>query len=169
MEEHWRSLLREAYRVAGKESNDPSTQNGALIINREGRVLVSGWNRLPPGIAANPDRLMPPLKDRCVVHAEQAVICEAARKGVALAGLTLVCPWAACVPCACAIISAGIARLVMHEDAFRKTPYRSRDEVIVARNLFFEAGVEVISCSGAVNDPRLDKVKIRFDGAVWYP
>jgi len=164
VEEHWRFLLRKAYEEARK-SNDPSTRCGALIINKERRVLLADCNRIPNGISAFPDSWVRPIKYRRVEHAQRMVLNLAAKKsGVATEGLTMVCPWPACAACARGIIAAGIARLVMHEDAFRKTPSRWHEEARMARDFFAEAGVEVISCAGTIGG-----VAIPFDGSLWSP
>jgi len=46
------------------------------------------------------------------VHAEQNAICQAAKRGIAIAGATLYCRMTPCRTCAMLIINCGILRVV---------------------------------------------------------
>jgi dCMP deaminase len=102
--------LREACRYAAERSDDPSTQNGAVLVS--GTQLIYAANRFPTGVAVTGERLERPLKYSFMEHAERGVIYAAAAAGVPTAGATLYCPWFACADCARAIICAGIREVV---------------------------------------------------------
>ncbi len=171
--EHWKELLKKAYEAATK-SPDPSTQNGALVVDTRSilgsRLIIgSDCNRLPKKIPDTPqiwnDRA---LKYKYVHHAERTVLDTTRRlhSECQLDGHTLVCPWAACTDCAKEIIAAGITTLVTHKQAHDRTPPGSAwfDEIIVARKMFRDAGVQLIEYDGIVGGP-----PVRHSGQIWTP
>src|SRR3989338_788827 len=86
----WRALLEIAYKEAEK-SPDPSTQNGALLINDNGTILAMGHNRFPHGVEGTPKRWKKPLKYELIQHAERSAIFDASRKGIPTEGLIMIC------------------------------------------------------------------------------
>lgn len=103
--------LRIAARVAQTQSDDPHTQNGAVLVTEQG-IVVSAANQLPRGVVVAPGRLDRPTKYMYVEHAERNAIYTAARQGLPTKRATLYCPWFACADCARAIICAGITEVV---------------------------------------------------------
>ena len=171
----WKNLLASAYRVATK-SNDPSTQNGAIIIGHypnfsidDYNYLGSGYNRFPDGVLETPERWNDRAqKYKLVQHAERAAIETALRtNGVGhLDGATMVCGWAACSECAKAIIGVGIKRLVTHKQAHERSHTNPtwREDIAIANMMLREAGVEIIEYDGTVNGP-----PVRHSGTTWNP
>jgi len=170
----WKELLRIAYEEAAK-SPDPSTQNGAILVDEQGNVLVKDHNRFPKNVKYLPERWERPLKYKVIEHAERNVIFKQARQpstwhkkydGVVSGtqGMTMVCPWAACSDCARAIIEAGIVRLVTHKQAGDRSPDFWRKEIDVAFTMLREAGVEIIEFDGEVGGP-----EVRHSGETWNP
>lgn len=149
--------LREAYRFASFASDDPDTQNGALIITRGGERLF-GANTIPPRVLIKQSRLERPEKYLWIEHAERAAIFSAARQGLRLNNATMYCPWYACPDCARAIIGSGIKEVVGHDKPFSMTPPRWSDLIERARVMLSEAGVKTRIVSGDVG------VYVRFDG-----
>ena len=144
-------LLREACNIAALSSTDPHTQNGAILIAKNG-ARVAAANQLPP-IELRPERMIRPAKYTYIEHAERHVIYRAAREGVATQGATLYCPWFACADCARAIILAGIAEVVglAHPPAhgiWKETCERGdemmREAGVVYRRLEEQLGVLVL-------------------------
>ena len=160
---NWQLLLRQAYDLAFR-SPDPSTQNGALLINQYGKVLVSDFNRLPPNIKSIYERWQKPLKYKMCEHAERNVIYSAACLGIKTFNKIMVCPWMPCCDCARAIIVSGINKLVTHKQAYDRTPERWKEDQALALSMLQEAGVEVIMYDG-----RIELVTVRFDGEYWSP
>ncbi|MBI2666845.1 hypothetical protein HYX13_04490 [Candidatus Woesearchaeota archaeon] len=111
--------LREAYKLA-MNSHDPSTQNGAIIVNFNnrfnmdlGNVVGADWNHFPKGVIASSERLNErDLKYPRIEHAERNAIYSAARKGNKTEGKIMYVPWYACSDCGRAIISAGISEVI---------------------------------------------------------
>lgn len=156
--------LREAYSLALEHSHDDFTKNAALILAPSGTVIAWGVNRFPRGIVVNHVRLQRPAKYDYILHAEQDAIASAAASGVALAGLTMVCPWAACDACARLIIQSRIERLIVHRAAMDRTPERWARLIVVAREMFAEAGVIVHEWDGT-----LGGAASIIDGQRWSP
>ncbi len=163
MNHDWRALLKIAYEEARK-SLDPSTQNGALLINDSGEILAAGHNRFPRGVEGTPKRWEKPLKYELIQHAERAAIFEASRKGISTNGLIMVCCWATCGQCAGAIIDAGIKLLVTHKQAYDRSPEFWKKSIDPALEELKEAGVQVIWYDGEVGLKGL-----RHSGQIWNP
>ena len=111
--------LKEAYKLAMK-SHDPSTQNGAIIVNTNKwfsmspiNVVAYDWNHFPWGVIASPERLNNrEAKYPRIEHAERNVIYMAAKNGHKTEGKIMYVPWYACAECGRAIISAGISEVI---------------------------------------------------------
>lgn len=160
----WRYLLRSAYRLA-RSSPDPSTQNGAVLIDSTTIDLIAaGFNAFPIGVQYSEERWERPAKYSFIEHAERASIYRAAVLGVSTKGSTMVCPWAACSDCARAIVCAGVTRLVRHKDASDRSPDWWVDSIAVADTILAEGGVNVIDIVGSVGAP-----EVRHTGIVWHP
>lgn len=90
------------------------------------------------------------LKYPRVIHAEVDAIAFAARRGRPTDGLTMICPWAACLRCVGPILEAGIKKLVVHKQRFY-CPYGAWNEEIDAAHAWLsDAGVELIAYDGAI-------------------
>lgn len=166
-----RKLMTRAYEVATK-SNDPSTQNGAILVNDKGLVVAEGWNRFPAGHRENRVRMdNREHKYGVIVHAEEAAIWDAIKKGQCTKGLTLVCPWAACSMCARSILEAGIKRVVTHAEAMAREHVSSKgrkqwdDTIRRARAMFIEAGVEYQEIDGEL----IAAPAVLYSGRLWKP
>ena len=118
-------------------------QVGAAIA-RDGRVLVTGYNGPPSGIAhcTDPDGCTDLDRLRvegCLrsVHAEANCIAFAARHGISTEGTDLYCTHQPCLKCAELIINSGI------DTVYYSTSYRLKD----GERLLRSAGVDIIQLS----------------------
>lgn len=134
------SMLMEMAKVVSSRATC-SRQSVGVVVAREGRVLVTGYNGAPAGMKhckhvcdCDPDyegvRIASGSKAHSItcevnrpcetsVHAECNAIAYAARYGVSLAGAELFTTFSPCLSCAQLIINAGIARVVyggLHRD-----------------------------------------------------
>lgn len=150
--------LRQAFRAAADHSDDPNTQNGAVLVPQVGYVATAA-NCLPRNIAAAPGRLRSPEKYRWIEHAERAAIYAAARLGTKTERAVLYVCWFACPECARAIIEAGIREVVGHVTPRVLTPPRWEGDVRAGEQMLKEAGVSV----RWLNEPM--GCSIRFNGA----
>lgn len=122
-------------------SKDPSTQVGAVIVNDERRILVTGYNGFPRGITDNDWRYQDrEQKYKFVVHAEMNAIYNATYNGISLNNSTLyVWGLPVCSECAKGVIQVGIKRIVMPKLDF---PERWVESFRKTRELFSEALVD---------------------------
>lgn len=158
-------LLTQAYYVA-LGSRDPSTQNGALLVNSwNGQVLLSDYNKFPDGVKENIVRWERPLKYDIIVHSEIALLSKAASKGLCTTGLTLISPWHPCNECAKAIIQSKIKTVICHKQAIDRIHYSWAARFEIAALMMKEAEIEKIIYDGNLNFPR----EIRFHEELWKP
>lgn len=146
------ALMKTAYVWASQSTC--SRLNVGVVIHREGRILVQGYNGAPAGLPhCNHDcecgwdpeseraklgaghKLWCPSTQPCTraVHAEQNAIAFAARHGVKLEGAEMMVTHQPCLSCAMSIVNAGISFVGYQE------PYRLPEGI----GLLMEAGIEV--------------------------
>lgn len=153
---NWEEYIERAYSEA-RLSPDPSTQNGAVIVDMWGNVVGKGCNRPPDGIEVGEN------KEYTIEHAERAAIYQGSLSG-SLLGLTMYCCWACCPSCSRAIILCGIKTLVVHEERMLLTPERWREQVDFGLYMLDKCGVEVVKWSGKIGcEP------ILVNGELWEP
>lgn len=148
--------LRIAYEHARDNSQDPSTQNGSVIVNG-GSIIAVGWNHFPDGVKGTWER---PGKYLYVEHAERDAIYAAARLGRACGGATMYCPWFACADCARGIILAGIKNVVGLKRSLDLTPPHWIENVEAANRMLVDGGVKIRWIDDRVG------VTIRFNGSL---
>ena len=111
--------------LASQRSKDPSTQVGACIVDKDKRILSTGYNGFPQGCSDdefpwNRDESLGETKYQYVVHAELNAILNAS--GKSLAGSTVYVGLFPCHECAKAIIQAGTRRLPTLQFAWGSRP-----------------------------------------------
>jgi dCMP deaminase len=105
----WDQRFMELARFWSRNSKDPSTKVGAVIVGRDKRDVCMGYNGFPPGIADD-DRLEKrETKYPLMIHAERNAL-DNARFDTR--GATLYATLAPCCGCASSIVSKGIKRVV---------------------------------------------------------
>lgn len=145
-----KALMETAYIWAARSTC--SRLHVGSVLERDGRILVQGYNGAPAGLKhcdhrCDCDQQRPTVEGRshqfgcnsvkpCIraVHAEQNAISFAARWGVELKGASAWVTHQPCVSCAQSLINAGIQ--VVHY----VEPYRLLDGI----DLLEEAGISVI-------------------------
>lgn len=130
---HFLRLAREASLM----SKDPSTQIGVVLVKNR-RVVGTGFNGFPPGIADDKRLHDRDEKLALVVHAEMNAILDAGREA---RGATLYM-WgflsSPCRNCTKHVIAAGIDKVV---SSGAQVPNRWIDDLIRAEKTLDEAGV----------------------------
>lgn len=165
--EQEREWLRIAYAAALK-SPDPSTQNGAVLVDPIGRrplMVTLACNEFPRGVKYNDERWERPTKYSFIEHAERNALFLAARVGIPTVGAILVCPWAACADCVRAIAQCGIQELIRHEPNDVATNERWRDSCEKGDRIMLEGGVVLTNIRGSFGDV----APIRRDGRLHQP
>jgi len=144
----YKTYLQECYDYA-KISKHPSTHNAALLINNH-KIILRGVNNLPKGVKEKKERFEGDNKHIYPNHAERDIVYKAAKKGISTNGLTMVMPWLPCIPCANAVISSGIEKLVVHKQMIERTRKKWQEELKNAVQILKEAGIKIIAYDGLV-------------------
>ena len=127
--------------LASQRSKDPSTQVGACIVDKDKRILSTGYNGFPQGCSDdefpwNRDESKGDTKYQYVVHAELNAILNAS--GKSLAGSTLYVGLFPCNECAKAIIQAGVKEVIYLSDKYKTTP-----NTVASRKMLNAAGIKL--------------------------
>lgn len=111
----WDTRFMRLAREISTWSRDPSSKIGAVIVNDDHRILATGYNGFPRGIADNDTRLNDrEVKYSLIVHAEMNALMNALYSGVSVKGATLyVYGLPVCDNCTKSVIQAGISRVVI--------------------------------------------------------
>ena len=140
--------LKECYEYS-KNSKHPSTHNAALLI-KDNKIILKGVNNLPKGVKEKKERFEGDNKHIYPNHAERDIIYKAAQQGIPTKGLAMVMPWLPCIPCANAVISAGIKKLIVHKQMIERTREGWQEELKNAVEIMHEAGIEIVAYDGNV-------------------
>ena len=110
---HWDSRFMALASLVAGWSKDKSTQVGAVIVDKDKRIVSAGYNGFPRGTSDDTALLADrDEKLRRTVHAEANAILFARRD---LAGLTLYSTHCPCSKCMALIIQAGMTEVVCPE------------------------------------------------------
>ncbi len=113
----------------------PRASVGAILV-REHRILTTGYNGAPRGVAHCTDVGCTLADGHCLraTHAEANAIVQGALHGIELQGATAYCTHQPCVGCSKLLISAGTVKIV----------YDLAYPDAVAMELLAEAGVALV-------------------------
>ncbi len=100
--------------AASTRSADPRTRVGAVAVDADNCVIVTGYNGLPEGVEDTSEAW--DCKDELVIHAEENVVAWAAKKGRALRGATIYCTHIPCKRCARLLVQCGIKTIIYQQD-----------------------------------------------------
>ncbi|GHU31125.1 cell division protein DedD [Spirochaetia bacterium] len=118
----WDEYFMEVCDAIAKRATCDRGRSGCVIA-KDHQILVTGYVGAPAGLP-HCDEAGHQLKTmihedgsstvHCVrtVHAEQNALCQAAKRGIAVAGATLYCRMTPCRTCAMLIINCSIVRVV---------------------------------------------------------
>lgn len=155
-----KDLLRLAYNHATDNSQDETTQVGALVVNNDGYICSLGTNVFVPGMITQ-ER---PLKYRLVEHAEENAILLSAKIGFILKDKILISTWAACPDCARAIYFSGIKKVISHKQCYDRTPDRWKDDINLGLQILKSGGVDY-----QLYDGKIGGCTNLFNGEEWLP
>lgn len=136
----WDEYFMGLAHLSAKRSKDPSTQVGAVIVDKYKKIVGIGYNGLPTGL--NDDQYpwtrqgdFLNTKYAYVVHAELNAILNAT---TTLRGSSLYVSLFPCNECAKAIIQSGISEVVYEDDKYADT-----DSVQASKVMLRSAGVQL--------------------------
>ena len=120
-------------------SKDPSTKVGAVIVDRNRRVVSTGYNGIPRGVEDTFERLNDRnIKYKIILHAEENAMMYAKQPlGECSLYVTSLPP---CSHCASLIIQSGIKNVYVNTT---KIPDRWTESCKLTMEMFNEAGVEL--------------------------
>lgn len=125
--------------LAAMRSKDPNTQVGCCIVDKDKRILSTGYNGFPKGCSDDEypwEREGEQTKYPFVVHAELNAILNAG--GKSLSGATLYVALFPCNECAKAIIQSGIKEVVYLSDKYADT-----ENTLASKRMLASAGVKM--------------------------
>jgi dCMP deaminase len=131
----WDAYFMQIAQTVATRATCPRAAVGAVLV-REHRILTTGYNGAPRGVAHCSEVGCIIVNDHCVraTHAEANAIVQGALHGVSLHGAVAYCTHQPCAGCSKLLISAGIAKIV----------YRQAYPDPVATELLAEAGVALL-------------------------
>lgn len=136
----WDKRFLDLAEYISKWSKDPSQKVGAVIVDKNRRVLSVGFNGLPRDVEDSYERLNnKDLKLSLIVHAEVNAILFS---NCNLTGSTLYVSLVPCSRCAGLIIQSGISKIVcprLSDNVSQKW----KDSYKLSMSMFKESGVEV--------------------------
>ena len=147
----WDDYFLELADAASKRATCDRGRSGCVIV-RDKQVLVTGYVGSPTGLPHCDDvgHLIRRITDEngetsehCLrtVHSEQNAICQAAKRGISIAGATIYTRMTPCRTCAMLLINCGIERVVCE----RK--YHQGDE---SESMLADAGVKLAYKYGGI-------------------
>ncbi|HTC30468.1 MAG TPA: cytidine/deoxycytidylate deaminase family protein [Candidatus Acidoferrum sp.] len=132
----WDEYFMEIAHTVATRATCPRASVGAVLV-REHRILTTGYNGAPRGVAHCSEAGCMLVNDHCqrATHAEANAIVQGALHGVGLQGATAYCTHQPCVNCSKLLISAGVTKIVYDQ------PYPDP----IATELLVEAGVALVA------------------------
>ena len=140
LDEYWLAMLP----LVASRGTCPRRQVGALLTDKDGRLVASAYNGTASGLVHCTDTPCPGHpdtdggRDRCeAIHAEANVLMQA--YGSRRAPWTLYCGLTPCMPCAKLLLAAGVrevvaAALYAHDDSGPRLLNKAGVDVWVWRN-----------------------------------
>lgn len=143
--EKWDRRFLDIAKIVSTWSKDPSSKIGAVLVDKENRILSVGYNGFPRGVEDTEERYNNrPLKYEMVVHAEANAILAAGER--ARDSTLYVYPgWrrpCMCAGCAKTAIQAGVQRVVgLVREVDKERLSRWKESLDIAQEMCDEVGI----------------------------
>jgi dCMP deaminase len=135
--QNWDIRFLELARFISDWSKDPSTKVGAVIVDRNKKIVSVGYNGFPTNIKDDERLQDRDTKYKIIVHGEINAILSANKTVDDCTLYTF--PFEPCPRCAGLIIQSGIKKVV----APKNTNTRWEEDFILSRQLFKEANIDI--------------------------
>lgn len=123
--------------IVAQRSHDSETKVGAVLVsNNSGAILSTGYNGFVRGVKDSELPTTRPGKYEYILHAEQNLICNAARHGISLENSTLVCTHSPCKLCMRMLVNSGITRVIT------KHLYKDFNEILNMKDINVEVSTD---------------------------
>ncbi len=142
--------------LSAQRSKDPSTQVGACIVDKDKKIVGTGYNGSPRGIE---DKDFPWSREGDFMDTKYAYVCHAELNAIlnstkeSLNGCTMYVGLSPCNECAKAIIQSGIKKVVYISDKYSDVP-----AFMAGKKLLEMAGIEIVKL-----DSKVDAIKLNFE------
>jgi len=143
---NWDTYFMNMLGPISSRSKDPNTQVGCVIVGNCNQILSTGYNSLPFGVEATPERLERPEKYLWIEHGDRNAIYLAARSGTRLEGARMYLTGLPCMDCARGIIQAGLVEVIIdheNQEKWALTTPKYRPDFQRVETLLCEAGVKL--------------------------
>ncbi len=130
---------------AALKSKD-TTKVGAILIDPDGAVILTGYNGPPRGVLDSPERLERPIKYQYASHAEANLVAFAARRGIMTKRCRVYTTHMPCASCTRTLIQAGINAVTFGPGNFKAL----EEEAEAVKMMCVEAGVALNQYGGRV-------------------
>lgn len=139
MNKKWNVRFLELAEFISQWSKDPSTQVGAVIVDKNRRIISTGYNGFAAGVKDTKERLANrEIKYPIILHAEENAMSFAKQN---LEGCSLyVSGLPPCAHCASLIAQSGIKKVYAWD---RPISDRWVDSIKLTKQIFKEAGVKL--------------------------
>ncbi len=137
----WDEYFMGAALLSAQRSKDPSTRVGACIVNKDRKIVGTGYNGFPRGCG---DDAFPWAREGAFLETKYPYVCHAELNAILnaisrdLSGCTIYVALFPCNECAKAIVQSGIVEVVYLEDK-----YAESDEVKASKLMFSHSGVKL--------------------------
>jgi len=142
--------------LSSQRSKDPSTQVGACIVDKDKKIVGTGYNGAPRGID---DKDFPWAREGDFMNTKYAYVCHAELNAIlnstkeSLKDCTMYVGLSPCNECAKAIIQSGIKKVVYISDKYSEVP-----AFMAGKKLLEMSGVELVKL-----DTKVDAIKLNFE------
>jgi dCMP deaminase len=143
----WNDHFINVAKLTADLSKDPSTKVGAVAVDMDRRILATGYNGFPRGIADTEERLSNRnVKYQYIVHAEMNCIYNATYHGISLKDSVIyVYGLPICSDCAKGLIQVGIKSVCFASSYnWDIMPEKWQSHWRQSEAMFREAGVGII-------------------------
>ena len=103
----WDTRFIDLAKLVASWSKDPSTQVGAVIVDKDKRIVSTGFNGFPQGV--DDESTERDVKLLRTIHAEENALLFARRD---VTGMTVYVTRPPCARCAAKLIQSGVSRVV---------------------------------------------------------
>jgi len=134
----WNEYFMEIAKISAKRSKDPNTQVGTCVVDKDMKIICTGYNGMPRGCDDDEFPWTSPEKYLYVCHAEQNALLNANNFNM-LKGATLYTTLFPCNECSKIIIQLGVSTIIYLDDKYHDT-----EGCIASRRMLDAAGVEYI-------------------------
>lgn len=122
---NWHTYFMKIAEAASERSKDPTTKVGAVIVDKHGHIIGTGYNGMPPGVDETELWKDRETKYKFVIHAEENALLHSTGD---CRGATIYLTLTPCAKCLGRLKSAGISNIVYRD--YRAD--RDRDVLLVA-------------------------------------